>query len=137
MVERFRLVPQGRRLYDVWLRAGEDERARLRDRGVFTLRPPHKQTAARLRPDAPARTVTSCCEVHLVHPTHDRVITAREAARLQSFPDGYTFCGPLTGTFGGPVRSVYQQIGSAVPPLLARAWGTAIRLALARAGSGG
>lgn len=46
-----------------------------------------------------------------MHPQADRLITLREAARLQSFPDGYRFYG------NG--RSRFVQIGNAVPPLLA------------------
>ena len=42
-----------------------------------------------------------------------RTISVREAARLQSFPDGFIFCGTMNPAF--------QQIGNAVPPLLARA----------------
>ena len=41
-----------------------------------------------------------------------RVISVREAARLQSFPDGFRFCGAMNGAF--------KQIGNAVPPLLAQ-----------------
>ena len=46
-----------------------------------------------------------------IHPEDDRVISAREAARLQSFPDNYIFYGSKT--------SFCKQIGNAVPPLLA------------------
>ncbi len=48
-----------------------------------------------------------------VHPMQDRLISMREAARLQSFPDRFRFLGSSS--------SRYKQIGNAVPPLLARA----------------
>lgn len=48
-----------------------------------------------------------------IHPTQDRLISLREGARLQSFPDWFVFYGSM--------RSQYKQIGNAVPPLLARA----------------
>ncbi len=53
-----------------------------------------------------------------IHPRDDRGITPREAARLQSFPDRYRFLG----TFG----LQFEQIGNAVPPLLAEVIGKAI-----------
>ena len=47
--------------------------------------------------------------------TQARTISVREAARLQSFPDGFVFCGTMNPAF--------RQIGNAVPPLLAKAVG--------------
>lgn len=46
-----------------------------------------------------------------LHPEQHRPITHREAARLQSFPDAFRFCGPKI--------EIAKQIGNAVPPLLA------------------
>jgi DNA (cytosine-5)-methyltransferase 1 len=57
-----------------------------------------------------------------IHPTQDRTISIREAARIQSFPDWFVFHGSIT--------SQYEQVGNAVPPLLAREVGREISLAL-------
>ena len=54
-----------------------------------------------------------------IHPKLPRVLTAREMARLQSFPDDFIFCGPK--------NKQLVQIGNAVPPLLGKAIGLAIR----------
>jgi DNA (cytosine-5)-methyltransferase 1 len=72
----------------------------------------------KMEPDKPARTLMA----HLgkdgyshIHydSTQARTITVREAARLQSFPDGFEFCGTMNPAF--------RQIGNAVPPLMAQA----------------
>jgi len=62
-----------------------------------------------------------------LHPSEDRPITPREAARLQSFPD--SFCFPEHQT----LYSVGRQIGNAMPPRLAEAIGTAILKSLSGA----
>ncbi len=54
-----------------------------------------------------------------VHPIHDRVISVREAARFQCFPDDYLFCGNKS--------DMLKQVGNAVPVLLAYAIGNRIR----------
>ncbi|CAD5114719.1 DgyrCDS3762 [Dimorphilus gyrociliatus] len=51
----------------------------------------------------------------VVHPNQDRVVSVRENARSQGFPDSFTFCGII------PER--YRQIGNAVPPPLSKAIG--------------
>jgi DNA (cytosine-5)-methyltransferase 1 len=48
-----------------------------------------------------------------IHPTLNRCISAREMARLQSFPDSFIFCGPM--------KKAMWQIGNAVAPLMAKA----------------
>jgi DNA (cytosine-5)-methyltransferase 1 len=87
----------------------------------------------KLDPDFPSRTLTA----HLGKDTYShihydglqkRMISVREAARLQSFPDGFEFAGAMNASF--------RQIGNAVPPLLALAVGKALMGTLKRAISG-
>ncbi len=77
----------------------------------------------RLRPDLPSYTINTYFNRPgngtFIHPAQDRLISFREAARLQSFPDDYRFLGSNS--------SMYKQIGNAVPPLLARAIGGLVK----------
>lgn len=71
----------------------------------------------KLRADGPSRTLMAhigkdtYSHIHY-DSTQARVITVREAARLQSFPDGFVFAGTMNPAF--------RQIGNAVPPIMAR-----------------
>ena len=58
-----------------------------------------------------------------IHPSEDRTLSVREAARLQSFDDDFVFHGNM--------REQYVQIGNAVPPMLAFALGNSIKESLA------
>lgn len=75
----------------------------------------------RLLDDEPSFTVTSHCLDEILHPRLNRAITPREAARLQSFPDWYQFAGPYVQFHGDKEQDKYEQIGDAIPPLLANA----------------
>jgi len=63
-----------------------------------------------------------------VHYTEPRVLTVREEARLQSFPDSFEFKGKETtgGSRRGQEVPQYTQVGNAVPPRLAKALGESI-----------
>lgn len=62
--------------------------------------------------DEPSLTITSAATREFVHPKADRLLTLRECARLQTFPDSFVFAGSAA--------SRIQQIGNAIPPILAR-----------------
>jgi DNA (cytosine-5)-methyltransferase 1 len=87
---------------------------------------PNKLYAARNRRlllTEPSFTVTSHCLDEMIHPLFDRGMTPREVARLQSFPDWYQFEGPFVKFHSDPEQDQYEQIGDAIPPLLAYALG--------------
>jgi len=75
----------------------------------------------------PCSTLTTAPE-ELIHYKYPRVVTLREMARLQSFPDDFTFLGRYT--LNGPARGVdvprNAQIGNAIPPLVGRALGISL-----------
>ncbi len=66
----------------------------------------------RLKYDEPSGTVVNVRKSMWIHPTLNRAISIREAARLQTFPDSFVFCGSKD--------KQYQQVGNAVPPIMAK-----------------
>lgn len=83
-----------------------------------------------LRSGLPAPTVTASGFRDLVHPRANRFLTARELARLQTFPDTWTFTGHRLDSFSTkravPLPQV-AQIGNAVPPAMATVLAVAVR----------
>lgn len=114
-LERLKYIPQGGSWRDIphdMLPTGL-KRARRSD---------HTKRYGRLSPDALCSTILTKCDPHwgsFFHPTQDRVLSVREAARIQSFPDDYRFLGSL--------QEQYEQVGNAVPPLMAKAIGEEIK----------
>ncbi|MCB8821919.1 DNA cytosine methyltransferase [Microvirga rosea] len=110
MLERIQHVPEGgnwRNIPRDLLTAGM-QRAELTD---------HTKRYGRLSRKGLASTILTKCDPHwgaYIHPTQDRVISVREAARLQGFPDAFVFAGQNIG-------KQYMQVGNAVPAPIARA----------------
>lgn len=114
-LDRLKHIPQGGSWRDIpfdLLPAGL-KRARRSD---------HTKRYGRLHPEEMCSTILTKCDPHwgsFFHPFQDRALSVREAARIQSFPDRYHFLGNLT--------QQYEQVGNAVPPLLAKALGAHLR----------
>lgn len=82
----------------------------------------HTTRYGRLRRRSQSCTILTKCDPHwgsYIHPTQQRTISVREAARLQSFPDKFKFLGPIS--------EQYVQVGNAVPPLVAAAIARSLR----------
>ena len=108
-LERLKHIPEGGSWRDIpieLLPAGM-KRARRSD---------HTKRYGRLRKEGFASTILTKCDPHwgaFFHPDQDRVITVREAARIQCFPDKIRFEGSRV--------EQYKQVGNAVPVLLSAA----------------
>ena len=57
-----------------------------------------------------------------IHPTENRTLSVREAARIQSFPDDFIFFGNM--------QNSYVQVGNAVPPILAKKLAESIKMSM-------
>jgi DNA (cytosine-5)-methyltransferase 1 len=104
IIERYRVIKQG----ENWKAA--------KCKGLLTTYNSTKHTHSgiykRLEENKPAVTIANYRKSMLIHPHEDRGLSLREAARLQSFPDDFIFKGSLSFQ--------QQQVGNAVPPLLAK-----------------
>ncbi len=102
IIQRYRYVPQGGNWQDIpdELMGNYADKSRC-----------HTGIYRRLCAEEPAITVGNYRKSMLIHPWEDRGLSVREAARLQSFPDSYIFFGSI--------GFQQQQVGNAVPPLLA------------------
>lgn len=91
----------------------------------------YDQNNRRMHPNRPCHTIAASFYANFVHPFIDRNFTPREGARIQTFPDWYVFQGKPTvvshkllqreGREEEKHLCQYNQIGNAVPPLLAKA----------------
>jgi DNA (cytosine-5)-methyltransferase 1 len=104
VVSRYKYIPQGGNWSDIPRRLMKNYSDPTRC---------HTGIYHRLNGEEPSVVIGNFRKNMLIHPTQDRGLSVREAARLQSFPDWYEF----VGTIG----LQQQQVGNAVPPLLAKA----------------
>lgn len=115
LIERFKAIKHGENLLDVWETHGAMQRGNPTEKSKVKF----SQNNQRLFPDKPAPTIAASFQSNFIHPFLDRNFTAREGARLQSFPDDFIFEGMRTKMSWEKGLSQYQQIGNAVPPLMA------------------
>lgn len=117
LVERFKAIKPGQSLVDVWDTHGSVKRGAPTEKSNIKF----SQNNQRLHGDQPAPTIAASFQSNFIHPHLNRNFTAREGARLQSFPDDFVFEGMRTKMSWEKGLSQYQQIGNAVPVLMAKA----------------
>jgi DNA (cytosine-5)-methyltransferase 1 len=117
-LERLRHIPPGGSWRDI--------PHELLPKGMkLARRSDHTRRYGRIDPDGLSGTILTKCDPHwgsFFHWSQDRALTVREAARIQSFPDTYRFYGSRV--------SQYEQVGNAVPPLLAKALADHIKMTI-------
>lgn len=104
-MERFKALKQGQNFHSL-----DDD---LKTNTYTDVSRTQNTIYLRLNYDQPSGTVLNVRKSMWVHPVLDRAVSVREAARLQTFPDSFVFCGTKD--------KQYQQVGNAVPPIMAKA----------------
>ena len=126
-VARISLLKPGQRMRDLPEHLWHDSYRRRAYRRVMDGTPTDRRGGApsgirRLDPATPSKAITTGATGEFVHPTSDRFVTPRECARLQTFPDDFTF--------SASPGQIMTQIGNAVPPKLSFAIATALKASL-------
>ena len=122
LIERFKIIKQGQSLKDVPISHGQ-----IAYGSGEKVEKPFKYNNYRIRGDRPSLAIPASYQSLFIHPYLNRNLTAREGARLMSFPDWYEFSGPRTSMSWEEGLSQYNQIGNAVCPLVAKALGKSIK----------
>lgn len=108
VVETIKRIKRGSSLKKSWSILPKSVRARYKNPEAI-----HNNIYRRLSWGEQSPTIVHARRAMLLHPSVNRIITVREAARLQNFPDSYRF--------HGGIHSQYQQVANAVSPGLAKA----------------
>lgn len=126
MIERFESMSWGESSANV----AEHLRPLKRNGNGEISKKVYDQNNRRMFPFKPCHTIAASFYANFVHPYKNRNFTPREGARIQSFPDHYVFRGKPTvvsqkllqreGRIDEKHLGQYNQIGNAVPPLLAQ-----------------
>lgn len=125
MIERFKLISVGTSMDSI----PSEHSARARGNSTQLSGKIFHQNHRRLDPDKPCRTITASFYSSFIHPFENRNLTVREAARIQSFPDKFRFFGKRTtlsnkllakkGVHEDIHLDQFNQVGNAVPPIVA------------------
>lgn len=107
VVRTITCIKPGKSLKEMWNGLPESVRGRFHNFDSL-----HSNIYRRLTWSGLSPTIVHVRRAMLLHPRQNRILSVREAARLQSFPDTFRF-------FGG-VHQQYQQVANAVPPLMAK-----------------
>lgn len=115
-LERILMLKEGQTMKDLPEKLQHKSFAKRANRRVCDGMPSEKRGGSpsglkRLFYDEPSLTITGSATSEFIHPTQNRMLTIRECARIQTFPDDFSFVGTDCQQI--------QQIGNAIPPLFA------------------